>query len=122
MSRMERINQQIKREIGRIVHQELGDPRVQFVTIIRADVSPDLRTAKIYFSVLGDKNNVQSAAYGLNAARGLIRRLIGKNINLKYNPELQFHFDDSTMADKVEETLKDIHSEANQHHTGDQEV
>ena len=57
MSRIDRVNQQVKREIGKIIQQELGDPRLQFVTIIEVDVSRDLRNAKIRFSVSRHKSS-----------------------------------------------------------------
>ena len=55
MDRIDRVNEQIKREIGVIIQQELADPRLRFVTITNVDVSRDLRTAKVYFSALADR-------------------------------------------------------------------
>jgi ribosome-binding factor A len=118
MGRIEKVNNQVKREIGRILLQELGDPRLQFVTITEVDVSRDLRNAKIHFSVLGEKAQIQSAQEGLDGARGMIRKLLGQSMNLRHTPELFFIYDQSIEASiRIEETLKEIHDEhENNHH------
>lgn len=123
MGRIDRINQQVKREIGRILLQELGDPRLQFVTITEADVSRDLQSAKVRFSVLGKGPEVQSAREGLEGAKGMIRRLLGRSMNMRHTPELFFVFDQSIeMSARIEETLKEIHDEHEPHHPGNQET
>src|SRR3989338_10117583 len=112
MERIERISQQVKREISKIIHQELGDPRLQFVTVTEADVSRDLRSARIHFSVLGGKEQVDAAQQGLDRARGMIRKLLGQNMKLRYVPELFFSYDQSiAMSAQIEETLKEINNE-----------
>ena len=117
MGRIDRINQQVKREIGKILQRELGDPRLQFVTITKADVSRDLHNAKIYFSVLGGEHEVQSAQNGLEGAKGMIRRLLGQSMNMRHTPELFFIYDQSIeMSARIEETLKEIHDEHEKHH------
>ena len=122
MGRIDRINQQVKREIGRILQRELGDPRLQFVTITEADVSRDLHNAKIHFSVLGKEHEVQTAQKGLEGAKGMIRRLLGQSMNLRHTPELFFIYDQSIeMSARIEETLKEIHDEYEKHHSNDQE-
>lgn len=120
MGRIERINQQVKREIGRILQQELADPRLQFVTITEADVSRDLHNAKIHYSVLGKEDAIQSAQKGLEGAKGMIRRLLGQSMNMRHTPELFFIYDQSIeMSARIEETLKEIHDEHEQHHSDD---
>ncbi|MDP8212686.1 MAG: 30S ribosome-binding factor RbfA [Candidatus Zapsychrus exili] len=117
MGRMERVNQQVKREIGIIVQRELNDPRLQFVTITRADVSPDLHNARIYYSVLGDNQNVKEAGEGLNSARGMIKRLLSKAMKIRRTPDLSFLYDDtiecSVRIDKTIEEIRDEHKEDN---------
>ncbi len=122
MGRIDRINQQVKREIGKILLQELGDPRLQFVTITGADVSRDLHNAKIHFSVLGEDREVESAQKGLEGATGMIRRLLGQSMNMRHTPELHFVYDQSIeMSARIEETLKEIHDEHEEHPSDDQE-
>jgi len=122
MGRIDRVNQQVKREIGRIIQQELSDPRLEFVTITEVDVSRDLRNARIRFSVLGEDNQVQAAEQGLEGARGTIRKLLGQSMSLRNTPELFFIFDESVkMSVRIEETLKEIHDENEEHNSDDQE-
>lgn len=110
MDRIDRVNAQIKKEISRIIHQELGDPRLQFVTILRVEVSRDLRTAKVYFSALGDHSAAQAAKKALESAAGTIRRYVGGNVKMRYTPEFHFIYDRSAeFSARVEQTLTEIH-------------
>ena len=110
MGRMERVNEQVKREVGQIIHQELADPRLQFVTITKAIVSPDLHNAKIFFSVIGDVTKEKAAQQGLDGARGIIRRALSQRIEIRYTPELNFYFDKSIeLSARIDETLQGIH-------------
>jgi len=122
MGRIDRVNQQVKREIGKIIQQELSDPRLQFVTITEVDVSRDLRNAKVRFSVLGEGDQVQAAQNGLEGARGMVRKLLGQRMNMRHTPELFFIYDQSIeMSVRIEETLKEIHDEHKEHHSDNQE-
>jgi len=119
MGRIEKVNNQVKREVGRIIQQELGDPRLQFVTITSADVSRDLRTARIRYSVLGEADQVQAAKASLDNARGMIRRHLGKSLKIRFTPELFFIYDESIAKSiQIEETLKEIHDEHDKRHPG----
>ncbi|MBN1870721.1 MAG: 30S ribosome-binding factor RbfA [Candidatus Omnitrophica bacterium] len=121
MGRIERINQQVKREIGRILLQEMADPRLQFVTIMDADVSRDLQNARIRYSVLGKESEIQSAKKGLEGAKGMIRRLLGQSMNMRHTPDLIFIYDQSIeISARIEETLQEIHDEHETHHPDNQ--
>lgn len=138
MDRIDRVNEQIKREIGVIIQQELADPRLRFVTITNVDVSRDLRTAKVYFSALadglspkgdlwpsaegsspsgdlrprggGENSAAQAAKKALESATGIIRRRVGENVKMRYTPELHFIYDRSVeFGARVEQTLTEIH-------------
>jgi len=112
MGRMERVNQQLKREIGNIVLQELSDPRVAFVSIIGVNVSKDLRNARIYFSVIGNHDQIEHAQAALNSARGFIRKSVGQKMKIRNNPELTFTYDNSLEASaRIDETIKEIHDD-----------
>lgn len=114
MNRMAKVNEQIKREVGLIIQQELSDNRFQFVSIMSVDVSKDLRSARVFFSVLGDVSQGQNIAKLLNKARGVIRRELGRRITMRNTPELNFIFDDSLQSGiRIEETLKEIQDEQN---------
>lgn len=118
MSRMEKVNNQIKREIGQIIQRDLADPRLTFVTITYVDVSPDLKNAKVYFSVLGDDKALADAQRGLTGARGAIRRGVSRQMAIRHTPELNFIHDSSiSHGSKIEETLKEIHNEQEEDYT-----
>lgn len=89
-----RINEEMVKELSSIL-REIKDPRVTdaFVSVTAADVTPDLKFAKIYFSVMrGDKNEVKK---GLKSASGYIRKRLAETLNLRQTPELSFVADDS---------------------------
>ena len=95
MSRIERVNQMIKEEIGQIIQREVKDPRLNFVTITHVEVTRDLQDAKVYFSILGGQAKVPGVKEGLDSARGFIRRLVGQRVKMRYVPEINFIFDRS---------------------------
>ncbi|MFH1858113.1 MAG: 30S ribosome-binding factor RbfA [Candidatus Omnitrophota bacterium] len=85
----------IKEETSRIILMELKDPRIGFVTITHVDVTPDLKTAHIFYSIMGDPKAVEASQKGLEAAKGYIRRLVGGRLKLRFTPEIYFREDDS---------------------------
>lgn len=122
MSRLDKVNSQLKREISQIIHQELADPRLQFVTILAVEVSKDLQHARVFFSVLGDKKKVQLAKTALDNVRGLIRRKLSQRITLRYFPELLFFYDQSTeISARIEEKLEEIKNESKERNLDSQE-
>jgi ribosome-binding factor A len=108
---MEKVNQQIKREIGNMIqYGDINDPRLTFVTITQVECSKDLQHARVGFSVLSnDRKEIQKVQEGLSSARGFIRKLIGQRVRLRYTPEIVFFHDDSlSYASKIDETLEEI--------------
>ena len=122
MVRIDRVNEQLKREISKILLEDLGDPRIQLVTITAVETSRDLRSAKVYFSVLGDARQLQKAHRGLQGACGIIRRLVAQRIKIRYIPEFFFVYDKSLeISTRIEQTLKEIEGGIQQDHSNDQE-
>ncbi len=112
MGRIEKINQSVKEEVSRIVQLEVKDPRLEFVTITRADVSRDLQHAKIFFSVLGTSSKADDAKKGLESARGFIRRLIGQRVRMRYTPEIDFILDRSLeYSADIEKVIQKVRNE-----------
>ncbi len=93
--RCQRVGRLLKEEIGDIIENELKDSSIGFVTITLVKVSPDLRYAKAYFSVLGSEVQRKAAIEGLRRARNFIQAQLGKRIRLRYTPQVSFIFDDS---------------------------
>lgn len=107
--RLERVKQLLKREISSIIHDQLKDPRIGFVTITRVEVTPDLRQGKVYFSILGDREDTEKTLRGLNSACGYIRKLVGKRLTLRHIPEISFFLDKSTeYSIHIDETIEKL--------------
>ena len=88
--RIDRISEEVRHEVDRIIREEVSDPRVAGTfSITRAEVTRDLRYAKIYVSVLEDDKR-EDLMKALKSASGFIRRSLGKNMLIRYAPELQF--------------------------------
>ena len=94
-NRIGRINEEIQRELADQLRR-LKDPRVSsgMVSIIRVDTTGDLRYARVYISAL-DKSREKEVLKGLKSASGFLRRELGRALQLRYTPELQFIADDS---------------------------
>lgn len=90
-----RLAEAIKEEISDIIKKDMKDPRIGFVSVVKVEVSNDLRHARVYFSVLGSKQEREACLKGLESARGYIRSELGQRIRLYYTPELTFSPDDS---------------------------
>ena len=112
MLRHERIKQAIQREVSNIISNELRDPRMGFVTIISVDLSPDMRYAKISYSVMGNAEQKKKTKGALDSALGFIRTMVAERVQLRYAPEINFHEDLSTEysvhMQEVFDKLKDL--------------
>ncbi len=109
MSRQDRVTEAIRKEASLIIHDELNDPRLGFVTITRVEMTPDLRFAKIFFSVLGKDEDYKKTKAALDSASGFIRKLIAERINLRLAPEIAFYEDRSSeYSVRIEEVLNQI--------------
>jgi ribosome-binding factor A len=90
-----RVGEQIHRELARLVHDVVKDPRVGMVTIVDVEVSRDLAHAKVYFSVLGDDETQSASGAGLNRAAGFLRGELGRRLRIRGVPELRFIYDET---------------------------
>ena|SRR6185295_3439249 len=104
--RAERLAEQIREELSLIIAGEVEDPKVGFVTVTEAKVSADLRTAKVYVSVLGTEDEVRESMAALKHAAGFIRNQLGIVLRMKRTPDLHFVYDDTDLrAARIEELL-----------------
>ena len=96
MDRTNRISEEMKKEVSNIIQNELKDPRLpKMVSVVTANVTRDLRYAKMYISVFGNEEEKKNALNALKSAAGYIRREIGHRMQLRYTPEMQFELDNS---------------------------
>lgn len=108
-NRLNRINEELKREISNIINYEVTNSKVTgIISVTSVKISPDLRYAKVYVSILNSKN-VKQTLLGLKSSSGFIRSRIAEKVNLRVTPELVFELDDSMQyGEKIDTILKDI--------------
>ncbi len=108
--RPDRVGQEIQAAIASLITRgQLRDPRIGFITITGVKVSPDLRVAKVYYSMLGTDQERKESQQGLEAARGFIRREVTARIQLRVSPEIYFVFDKSIVeGDKIDRLLREV--------------
>lgn len=95
MTRVERVAELIKEKISEIIREDVSDPRIGFVSITRVDVSPDLESAKIFVSILGNEEKKKESMSGLHSATSFIRGKLGHTLEMRLVPEIRFVRDDS---------------------------
>jgi len=108
-NRLGRIDEELKKEISNIINYELNNPNVTgLISVTRVKITPDLKYAKVYVSILNSKNT-KNPFVNLKKSSGFIRTEIAKRINLRITPELIFVLDDSMeYGAKIDQILKDI--------------
>jgi len=94
MSRVHRINELLLRELSDLLHTRFREQAVS-ITFTEVDVTPDLRAARVYYTVLGNAMDRHEADQLLDSIKGELRTRVFKRVILKYTPALSFHFDDS---------------------------
>lgn len=106
--RVERVADAIREVIAELLLRGIKDPRVGMATITGVKLTPDLRHARVYFSVIGDDASRARTLAGLRSAAGFIRNQIGKKLSLRVSPEVVFEVDPTyEQAERVSQLLKD---------------
>jgi len=104
--RQERLADQIRAEVARMIAEDLKDPRIGFTTVTGVDVSADVGHARVFVSVLGATEEAQHTLEGLNSAAGFMRREITHRLGLRRAPELVFELDHGAeQAARIEDLL-----------------
>ncbi len=108
-NRMNRINEELKREISNIINFELNNSNVTgMISVTKVKVTPDLRYARVYVSMINSKNKKNTLA-GLKQASGYIRSALAKKVNLRNTPELVFEFDETIeYGAKIDSIISEI--------------
>ena len=107
-----RMNGEVQREISKIIARDIKDPRINPMTsVVSVDVTPDLKYAKVFVSVLGNDEEKEKTRRGLASASSHIRSLLAKSLNLRNTPELTILIDDSieygvNMSKKIDELIE----------------
>lgn len=108
--RNSRLSEEVRKILSNLIQNNLKDPRIPPLTsITHVDVTKDLRYAKVYVSVFGEKETKLNCIEGLKSASGFLRRELGSQIKLRYTPELLFELDTSLEHSmKINDILKEL--------------
>jgi len=108
-SRADRVSGLIQEVLSDLLKKDIHDPRLKMATITNVKMSRDLRLARIYFSIFGDRTKAEAAAKGFESARGFIKRSLARKLSLRYMPDLVFFYDESfDYGSQIDELLKRI--------------
>lgn len=111
-SRADRVGGLIQQVLSDLLKKDIHDPRLKMATITNVKMSPDLKLARVYFSIYGDTNKTEAAASGFESARGFIKRSLAPKLGLRYMPDLIFFYDESfEYGSQIENLLKKITTE-----------
>jgi ribosome-binding factor A len=118
-ARPERVAEEFREILAEEIPQ-LKDPRVGFVTVTRVEVTPDLRKAIVYYTVMGQDKDHRRTRAGLNSAKPHLRTVLGQQVRMKFTPDLEFEEDVGiAQVERVTELLKQISSSDDSETSGD---
>ena len=110
---MRRVDEAVREVLGDAVFSDLKDPRIGFVTVTDVKTSADLRSARVFVSVLGTEEERDATMAGLQSAHGVLQARLARELKIKRTPTLQFVYDDTAeRAARVEEILHDVDPDA----------
>ena len=105
---MRRVNEVMREVIGGTIATDLQDPRIGFVTVTAVETTPDLRSARVFVSVLGDEREREDTLAGLRSSHGVLQAAVASQLRLKRTPTLSFQYDPSIeRGDRVIRMLED---------------
>lgn len=111
-ARADRVAALIREALSDVLRRQIKDPRLEGVLITGVVPSKDLKTARVYFAPTGGPARAEGAAEGFEKARGFIKRTLGRELDLRYLPELRFFYDTSfDYGERIEKVLKSLKSD-----------
>jgi len=112
--RPQRVGDLIREVICEMLLRDLNDPRLESVTITEVEVTADLKLATIFFSAMGSRSREEASLHGLQGATGYIRKKLGKELRLRYVPDLLFKVDQSfEYGSKIDRLIRTLQEEKN---------
>ncbi|MBM4330767.1 MAG: 30S ribosome-binding factor RbfA [Deltaproteobacteria bacterium] len=110
--RSDRVGDLIRQVVSEMLLRELNDPRLESVTITEVEITDDLKLATVFFSAMGSKPREEEALLGLQSAGGYIKKKLGKELRLRYVPDLVFKLDRSfEYGSKIDRLIQTIQEE-----------
>jgi ribosome-binding factor A len=112
--RPQRVGDLIREVICEMLLRDLNDPRLESVTITEVEVTADLKLATVFFSAMGNRSREETSLHGLQSATGYIRKKLGKELRLRYVPDLLFKVDQSfEYGSKIDRLIRTLQEEKN---------
>ena len=109
-SRADRVSGQVQRILSNLLYKHIRDPRLEAVTISEVKMSPDLKLAKIYYTLPDREKDRDKALAGFNSASGFVKKILAQELRLRYMPVLQFYYDDSfDYGARIDSLIKSLH-------------
>jgi ribosome-binding factor A len=93
---MRRVDEAVREVLSDAISQQVKDPRVGFVTVTAVETASDLRSARVFVSVLGEQGVRKRSMQGLRSAHGVLQRAVARELRLKHTPTLEFLYDDTS--------------------------
>ena len=110
--RTERVASLLKEEVGTYLAREYRDAQYGFITVTEVHMSPDLRIAKIYVSIMGNVEVKERTMKMLEERKGEIRAFVGSHMRLKFTPTVQFYIDETLdRVDRIDQLIRQIHKD-----------
>jgi ribosome-binding factor A len=110
--RSQKAAQAVREVVGTSILRDLKDPRIENVTVTHVEVAPDMRTARVYVSVMGDESQQKLCLRGLQHAAGFLQSKVAKRIDTRYTPVLKFVLDHGVKKSiEMNEILESVRSE-----------
>jgi len=109
MLRHEKVREALKREVSKVIHDQLRDNRLGFVTVTKAQISQDMKYVYIHFSVFGKDDAYKKTKAALDSAKGYIKKVVADNMELRCMPDIIFKEDKSSeYSSRIDEVLNEI--------------
>ena len=107
--RQKRVAERLQAEIAELLQREMKDPRLELVTVTAVNIDRELEHAHVFIATMGDESRQKDVLHVLNNAKGFIRREVGRRVQLRRTPEIDFHWDPSPdRAEHVEQLLDSL--------------
>ncbi len=107
--RQEKIAEEIRREVSTIISFEIQDPRVYGVSVTGVKMTPDLRLARVYFTIPGNPDRASEVKEGLKRSASFIKRSVAQRLNHKFAPNFDFFYDESLeLQDRIDTLFLEI--------------
>ncbi len=121
--RIEKVAEEIKHRLNSVMTKDLSDLNAGLITISRVMMTPDLKLAKVYISFLGNKEPAEKLIERINYRKPHIRYMLGRQLTMKYTPDLIFFFDDTMeYADRINKLLNDVKKHDEETHENNEKL